>query len=283
MKNKISVIISVYNNSSHLLKCLSSLNNQSLLPDEVILTDDGSAEDIKSILTEHIPAYHFKLIFCQQADLGFRLSRCKNNGIRLAVNEIVLFLDQDIITSRNYLLLVAQNIKPDNFVVSLPVRTNSDQLAALTLEKIKSFEYEDIITVRQFKKLRRQYRKESLYSLLHKFHLRKNGIKMRGGCFGTYKENLIKVNGFDENFVSWGNEDDDLGKRLSNISLKGFYLFQKEYSIHLYHPENHDGSRKNKCYYNQNKEKYSKGYYFCEYGLNNPKGDDKVKVEVLRP
>lgn len=282
MTHKISVIISVYNNSSHLLKCLTSLTNQSLLPDEVILTDDGSSEDIKQIISSKISEYKFKIIFCQQADLGFRLSRCKNNGIRVASNDLVLFLDQDIITSRNYLEVLSLSLKPNNFVVSLPVRSNPKQFEALTINKIQSYAYQDIVTKKQFKKLAKQYRKELLYYILNKLHLRKNGVKIRGGCFGIYRKNLLKINGFDENFTFWGNEDDDLGKRLSNIGIKGYYPFKKEYSIHLYHPENHDGTRKNKDYYNQNKSKYLSGYYFCEFGINNPKDKDKVEVETLK-
>lgn len=283
MKNKISIIISVFNNSEHLLKCLTSINNQSLLPDEVILTDDGSAEDIRQIILDRIDHYNFKIIFCQQADLGFRVARCKNNGLRVAQGEIILFFDQDIITTKNYLKTTIMHLTKQNFVVSLPIRTTPEQLSKLTESKISNFNYEGIFTDQQIKKVSSQYRKEQLYSFLHRLRLRKNGVKLRGGCFGIYRENLIKINGFDENFISWGNEDDDLGKRLANIGVKGYYPFQKEYSIHLYHPENHDGMRKNKEYYDQNRDKYLNGYYFSEYGVSNSKGDDQVTVEVLKP
>lgn len=283
MKGKISIIISVFNNSEHLLKCLTSINNQSLLPDEVILTDDGSAEDIRQIILGRIDLYNFKITFCQQADLGFRVARCKNNGLRVAQSEIIIFFDQDIITTKNYLETTIKHLTKQNFVVSLPIRTTSEQLSQLTESKISNFNYEGIFTDQQIKKVISQYRKEQLYSFLHRFRLRKNGVKLRGGCFGIYRENLLKINGFDENFISWGNEDDDLGKRLSNIGVKGYYPYRKEYSTHLYHLEYHDGTRKNKEYYEQNKDKYLNGYFFSEYGVSNTKDDDQVTVEVLKP
>lgn len=279
---KITVIISVYNNSSHLLKCLTSLNNQSLLPDEVILTDDGSQEDIRTIVSQNSHDYHFSLIFCQQADKGFRLASCKNNGIRLASNDLIVFLDQDIITSQNYLETINQYIKENNFLVSLPVRTNQRQLDQLSLDKIANFDYKNIITAQQFLKLKKQFRKEQFYYFLNKLHLRRRGVKLRGGCFATYKKNLVKINGFDENFVFWGNEDDDLGRRLANIGIHGYYPFRKDYAIHLYHPENHDGSRKNKKYYQDNLKKYQSGYYFCKYGLDNRKDDDELSIYRIR-
>ncbi len=283
MKNhKISVIISVYNNSSHLLKCLVSLNSQSFLPDEVILTDDGSQENIKQIVMSNPVSFRFKLIFCQQADIGFRLSRCKNNGIRQASNEIIVFFDQDIITTKNYLKVIADNIKPNIYLVSLPVRTSLNQFNNLSLDIVSSFNYNSIITQQQHAKLSKQYFKEQLYYLLHKLGLRKRGVKIRGGCFAIYKTNLVKINGFDEKFISWGNEDDDLGKRLGNIGINGKYPFKHEYSIHLYHPENHDGTRKNEAYYNQNREKYSSGYYYCEYGINNSIDSDEIRTEILK-
>lgn len=280
-KSKISIIISVFNNSEHLLKCLTSINNQSLLPDEVILTDDGSAEDIKQIIINRIEQYNFKIVFCQQADIGFRLARCKNNGVRVAQHEIIVFLDQDIITTKNYLKTVIKNITPKNFVVSLPVRTTSDQLSMLTEDVISNFTLAGIITNEQIKKVTKQYWKETLYRFLNKYYLRKKGTKIRGGCFAIYKTNYLAINGFDENFVAWGNEDDDLGRRLENLQIKGNYPFHSDYSIHLYHPEYHNGERLNQDYYEQNKQKYKDGYYYCKYGVDNPKDSDPVSVERL--
>ncbi|MDP8232492.1 MAG: glycosyltransferase, partial [Candidatus Zophobacter franzmannii] len=100
---KTSVIISVYNRSDLLLRCLKSLNNQSLLPDEIVLTDDGSTEDIVSILEQSEEDYKFSILYCKQSDIGFRLARCKNNGVRESNGDIMIFLDQDIVTTKNYI------------------------------------------------------------------------------------------------------------------------------------------------------------------------------------
>jgi len=47
---KVSVILIVYNRADLLRKSLLSLNAQSYLPEEVIVTDDGSDEDILNVL-----------------------------------------------------------------------------------------------------------------------------------------------------------------------------------------------------------------------------------------
>jgi predicted glycosyltransferase involved in capsule biosynthesis len=97
------------------------------------------------------------------------------------------------------------------------------------------------------------------------------GLKLRGGVFAIYKKDYLKVNGFDENFSQWGNEDDDLGRRLNNVNVVGINPFKKDYTVHLYHPQNSQGGRKNLDYNKLVKAKAKEGYYYCDYGINSPK------------
>ena len=39
---RVSVIVSTYNRSEHLRKCIPSLEMQTRVPDEVVIADDGS-------------------------------------------------------------------------------------------------------------------------------------------------------------------------------------------------------------------------------------------------
>jgi glycosyltransferase involved in cell wall biosynthesis len=68
---KVSIILTIYNNSQFLNNCLRSILNQSLLPNEVILVDDGSIDDnTKNIYLK------FKKI----KKVNFRFFKIKNIG-----------------------------------------------------------------------------------------------------------------------------------------------------------------------------------------------------------
>ena len=272
---KVSVIISVFNRVDVLAKCLISLSNQSCLPDEVIITDDGSSENTQEILKKELP---FDVYYCCQKDIGFRLARCKNNGVISSSGDILVFLDQDIITTKDYIRTIRDNIKKSDFLVSLPIRLSEMQSEKISFQHLTNCKYDDLIYTDQIKKVKKQYFKEKLYRSLYKLRLRKTALKLRGGAFAVYRKDLLEVNGFDENYTGWGNEDDDLGQRLSFSGITGKNPFLNDYSLHLYHPTNNPaGIRVNQEYYRSIKQRIKDNLGFCEYGINNRRDKDEVK------
>lgn len=89
---KISVIIPVYNSSKYLRKCLDSVVNQSLKDIEIIIINDGSTDDSKSIIEEYQNNYS-NIIFINQENKGIGKSR--NIGIEKASGEYITFVDSD--------------------------------------------------------------------------------------------------------------------------------------------------------------------------------------------
>mgnify|MGYP000673905727 CR=1 FL=1 len=56
-----------------------------------------------------------------------------------------------------------------------------------------------------------------------------------GSNASTYKENLIKVNGFDERFAGWGKEDHELAVRLWNAGFSSRHIRYQAITMHLDH------------------------------------------------
>jgi len=98
----ISIILVVFNRIDFLRKSLLSINSQSYLPDEVVITDDGSKEDIPGGIADMLPKLKFKLKYVKQQDKGFRLAKCRNNGIRIAEGDFLIFWDQDVLGTKKY-------------------------------------------------------------------------------------------------------------------------------------------------------------------------------------
>ncbi len=279
-RKAISVIVSVYNRLDYLHRALLSLSRQSLLPAQVVITDDGSQEPLIDFLQERIPQLPFSLKLVRQEDRGFRLARCKNNGIRAADYDFLVFWDQDLMATQGYLQTFFDHQREKRFLVAYPVRLTEEQTRRLNEEVIVENRWEEIITDGQRKKVLRQFLKEGFYYWQRRLlHLNDPRPKLRGGVFGAFKEDLLRVNGFDENYQGWGNEDDDLGRRLYASGVVGFNPFKNEFPIHLYHPPYHNnGERVNQEYYLQKKKEIARGTFRVLNGVDNPLGSDPIEI-----
>ncbi len=276
---KLSIIINTYNRPELLENCLLSISSQSQLPDELIIADDGSTEDIISILKKYKPILNVPIKYVIQKDDGFRLARCRNNGAREASGDYIFYLDQDLVFTKDFMKTIKDNIRENYFVVGWPIRTTKEQLNEIDEYVIKNFAYQKILKKNQFYKVVKQYKKDRLYRKLNNLKLRKKGAKFRGGVAGFYKSDFIKINGFDEKYIGWGNEDDDFGRRLFYANIKGLNPFLYDYPIHLWHQEFHEnGTRVNLKYHKTAAEYLNKNNFRCEFGYDNTFGNDKYKV-----
>ena len=84
----VSVIIPVFNGARYLRAALESVFAQTYRPFEVIVVDDGSADD-SGVIAQSFPDVRY----IQQANQGVAAAR--NNGIEAARGEFFAFLDQD--------------------------------------------------------------------------------------------------------------------------------------------------------------------------------------------
>jgi len=98
----ISAVICTHNRSDHLRKAIASLQAQDLPADafEIIVVDNGSTDDTRSVVDEFAEAPHPVLYFHEPV-LG--LSRARNTGWKLARAPLVAYLDDDAIAAPDWL------------------------------------------------------------------------------------------------------------------------------------------------------------------------------------
>lgn len=85
---KISVIIPAYNSVSTLARAIDSVLEQSYRADEIIVVDDGSSD-----ATSEVAKSYSEVILLRQKNMG--VSSARNNGVMMASNEWIAFLDAD--------------------------------------------------------------------------------------------------------------------------------------------------------------------------------------------
>ena len=104
MNPSISVIITTFNNEKYLRGAIQSVLRQTYKPYEVIVVDDGSKDNTRSIITE----FDGKIRYLFQENRG--PSAARNLGIGEAKCEFIAFLDADDVWDENKLQLQLEQI-----------------------------------------------------------------------------------------------------------------------------------------------------------------------------
>jgi glycosyltransferase involved in cell wall biosynthesis len=94
---QISVILTTYNSPTKLRKVITSLRQQSLLPMEVVVADDGSTQSVSEVIADFRESLPFPIIHSWQPDMGFRVARSRNLAALRASGNWLLFLDGDCV------------------------------------------------------------------------------------------------------------------------------------------------------------------------------------------
>jgi len=85
----ISAIITTFNCEAYLGQAIESVLNQTLLPDEIIIVDDGSSD----ASAELVRRYGQRILYLWQANRGPGAAR--NLGVRVSRGDLLAFLDSD--------------------------------------------------------------------------------------------------------------------------------------------------------------------------------------------
>lgn len=110
---KISVIIPAFQAEKTIMRCLTSLLNQTYQNYEIIVVDDGSTDQTSDLL-EACCQGHSTIQVIHQTNMGAMDARL--NGMKIAKGEYILFLDSDdwlVETALESLSQIAITEKPD--------------------------------------------------------------------------------------------------------------------------------------------------------------------------
>lgn len=139
MTNLISVIVPVYNAEEYVERCVNSICNQTYSNLEIILVNDGSSDNSKSIC-ESLVSKDARIKLINQENGGSSIAR--NTGLENATGDIISFVDSDdyiesIMLEKMLQLLIDNNLE----VVEIERNAASDNV-----EFDDSFTIEDTFT-----------------------------------------------------------------------------------------------------------------------------------------
>lgn len=99
----ISIIIPAYNQANKLIKTLESIAKQSCQDYEVIIVNDGSADNPEKLFIDYYKKINtdHKYLFLNQTNQGAPAAR--NNGYQHSQGEFIFFCDADVVLKREAL------------------------------------------------------------------------------------------------------------------------------------------------------------------------------------
>jgi glycosyltransferase involved in cell wall biosynthesis len=117
MSVRLSLIVPTYNRSEYLKKSLPSFLQQSLQSDlyELIVVDNNSNDDTKSVVTQCLASAQCTWRYVFEGQQG--LHHARNKGIAEANGDILVFGDDDIIASEQWLESILKEFDCDSRVV----------------------------------------------------------------------------------------------------------------------------------------------------------------------
>lgn len=101
---KCSVVIPTRNDSAYLHRCLRALSRQTHLPDEIIVVDNGSTDDIATVLSE------FPDVTCFREDIP-GVAYAVRSGYDAAQHPVILRCDADGIPTEEWVEHMAESME----------------------------------------------------------------------------------------------------------------------------------------------------------------------------
>jgi glycosyltransferase involved in cell wall biosynthesis len=264
-----SIIISVYSDSAALDIILNALQFQGRKDFEIIISEDGRNEQISKV-SEKWKSVFKTILHLTQADDGFRKNLALNRAIIASNTDHLIFIDGDCIphplfieahqTHRGEGCASAGRrveLGPD---VSTRIRTG--KLPLKKLFKLPSY----LLLLPQMISdktghIAQGFPSRFLHALTSTRH-----IRILGCNFSCSKQDLYKINGFNEDFIAagWG-EDSDIEWRLRHINVTVYNVKFLAIQYHLYHKRWYTLDDDNRKIFEESKQN---NIYYCKRGLS---------------
>ena len=228
---RVSLIITTYNWPESLFLVLKSVENQKIVPEEIIIADDGSTVETKEMIGKFRRESELNIIHSWHEDIGFRAAKARNKAIAKSSGDYIILIDGDIILHPKFIQDHVNNAKFGYFVQGSRVLLTHDFTEQLIISQKISF---------SFFSRGMQSRKNAIHSnfLSKIFSTNRNSLRGTRCCnIAFFKQDCINVNGFNNEFEGWGREDSEFVVRLLNIGLKRKNVRFNAVQYHLWHKD----------------------------------------------
>lgn len=245
---KVSLIVAVYKDVAALKVIIHSLRAQTDPDFEVIVAEDGQDAAMRQYIEGEMVRDGLDIRHVSHEDCGWRKNKILNQALVAARGEYLIFIDGDCVPYHHFIenhkrLITANVVRCGRR--SEPGAVFSRALREQTLS-IVDFDRQYL---RHYFRLRRdgvRHYEEGIYAPPNSWARRWAQMKANRkaahllGChWACHKTDLLKINGFDEDFqLPTTGEDTDIERRLRHFGVGFRSCRNLALVVHLDHPKN---------------------------------------------
>jgi len=211
---------------------LASVARQRVPPSEIIVADDGSDAPTRTLIEDFARRHPVPVRLVWQPHEGFRVARLRNLAIAASSADYLVFVDGDMLLHPRFIADHLRCARRGFYTQGVRVLADA-RLSALLTDDGDRFPaaWEPGLGA-----LRRAYLLHSA-AMSTLFRRAANGFVAIKSCnLAVWREHLLHVNGFNEDFFGWGPEDKELCARLAHAGVRRQTLVFGGIACHLHHP-----------------------------------------------
>ncbi len=227
-----ALLISTYQRSDALLRCLESVSEQRVMPDRVVIADDGSDNSTRECIERFesiLGSQRLKHVW--QEDLGFRLARVRNIALRVLRDvDYIIQVDGDMVLHPHFVDDHRSLATRGYYVRGNRMMLDGAQTTAVIsngLAELQGFKF-------PLSRCTKSTRIVALRNLSRVLHLDVKGVF--GGNMSYWMSDAVAINGYNNAFTGWGSEDDDFADRLRMTGVRCTSVRFGAIAYHLDHP-----------------------------------------------
>lgn len=284
-----SVIVSTYQRPGHLERCLEGFRHQSVRDFEIVIADDGSRSPTREVALRMAKLLAVPVRHAWQEDRGFRKSAVLNLASREARSAYLIYTDSDCVPHRRFVENHLRHAAPGCMLVGRASMLSERRSKRIDVRSIARG-WHTWTGPRDWWDERRGRARNLSYSFylpewpgFRLMQRLKKNHNLRGGNCSLWRSDLERVNGWNEDFESWGLEDVELGYRLRLAGVRPVFIVNRAVCVHLWHPASRrEGASARKAY----EATKVRGTAWCPNGLlrqeKPPLGDEDFEARALR-
>ena len=226
---RISLIVATYNWPRALALVLASVRAQRVLPFELIVADDGSRDDTRELIERERALLPVPLVHVWHEDTGFRLAAIRNKAMAAARGDYVVQIDGDIVLHPEFVHAHTVFAQRGSWVQGSRALCSE----ALTRRLLDGAPAKLGLLTPGL---------DNRVNALHAPWLspfvrgERTALRRVRGChMAFWRDDLLRVNGYDEAMEGWGREDSELASRLCHAGLHRRNLKFSAVCYHLWH------------------------------------------------
>lgn len=228
----------------HLARTLLGVACQTVRPASVIISSDNDTPEMAELVQDCSSRLSRAIILVQRPHQGAsRCSQVRNNAVRALLagphqsTDRLWFLDGDCCPAPDALAVHEQLGQPNRLVVGFRVDLTQEQTEQMSEDAMRRGSWPIQPTQEQLAILQSRHRRYVRAAWLRRLGLGKpHKPKLLSANFSVGLQEYLNINGFDEEYIGWAQEDDDLGRRLYKAGVSPVIGIRQAMVFHQYHP-----------------------------------------------